>query len=49
MLVFGKYFGYLTELRRLKRIAEIDDAAVDLAEAAVSEKVAKMISTMLMS
>jgi len=41
MSALGKYFGYLTELRRLKRIAEIDDAAIDLKEVDVRTKVAK--------
>lgn len=36
-----KYFGYLTELRRLRRIAEIDDATVNSKEVEVSAKVQK--------
>lgn len=39
MLVLRKYFGYMVELRRLKRIAEIDDVIVDSKEEEVKAKV----------
>jgi len=41
MSVLRKYFGYLTELRRSNRIAEIDDKVVDSMEEDLTQKLPK--------